>query len=181
LLGDIERMTRIVNQLIEIAERDTLIVRHDDRADILEICTGMAVAMAPLAIAQGEDLALSGSTATGWITGSGTALFQAIRNLAENAITHTGPGTTVDIAVMPNETVNVSDEGPGIPTDQRELILQRLWQGDRRRTRSAGLGLPSLLMSSPCAAAKLPSETTRWAVPYSRLSCRDPRPPTTIG
>jgi signal transduction histidine kinase len=141
LLGDIERKTRIVSQLIEIAELDTLIVQHDDNADIHEICTEVAATMAPFAIAQGKDLALSGSATPVWITGKSTALFQAIRNLVENAITHTSPGTTVDINVTPDGTVNVSDEGRGIPLEHRELIFQRFWHGDRPRAGGAGLGL----------------------------------------
>ena len=38
----------------------------------------------------------------------------------------------------------VEDEGPGIPEDQRELVFQRFWRGDRRRAREegrSGLGL----------------------------------------
>lgn len=35
----------------------------------------------------------------------------------------------------------MSDEGAGIPQAHRELIFQRFWRGDRRRTGSAGLGL----------------------------------------
>src|SRR6266700_5991251 len=35
----------------------------------------------------------------------------------------------------------VLDEGPGIKEDERELIFQRFWRHDRRRTGNAGLGL----------------------------------------
>ena len=38
-------------------------------------------------------------------------------------------------------SIVVRDEGAGILQEQRELIFQRFWRGDRRRTGSTGLGL----------------------------------------
>ena len=84
---------------------------------------------------------MSGAAGPVWVHGHSSALFQAIRNLVENAIAHTAPTTTVEIAVSADGTVTVSDEGPGIPADQRELIFQRFWRGDRHHGGSAGLGL----------------------------------------
>jgi signal transduction histidine kinase len=134
-------MTRIVNQLTDIAESDSLMVRADDRADIHSVCTDVATFMAPIAVAQRKSIAVTGAAGPVWINGNSAALFQAIRNLVENAIAHTLPATTVEIAVGGDGTIVVSDEGAGIPADQRELIFQRFWRGDRRRAGSAGLGL----------------------------------------
>jgi signal transduction histidine kinase len=47
----------------------------------------------------------------------------------------------VEIVVEDDGAVRVLDEGPGIKEDERELIFQRFWRRDRRRTGSAGLGL----------------------------------------
>ena len=68
-------------------------------------------------------------------------LSRAIRNLVENAINYSPPGTTVEIVVEESGMVRVLDEGPGIADDERELIFQRFWRRDRRRAGSAGLGL----------------------------------------
>jgi len=84
---------------------------------------------------------VTGASPPVWVEGNGSALFQAVRNLVENAITHTSPGTTVDIEVRAEGSVVVTDHGPGVPIEQRELIFQRFWRGDRRRAGSAGLGL----------------------------------------
>jgi len=141
LIDDIDNMTRIVNQLIDIAEADTLMIKPGDVADLQSVCAEVAAFMAPIAVASGKDIAVTGATNPVWVEGSAAALFQAIRNLVENAITHTAPGTTVEIAVAPNGSVVVRDEGAGIPLEHRELIFQRFWRGDRRRSGSAGLGL----------------------------------------
>ena len=141
LLSDIAGMTRIVNQLIETAEFDRLTIAPGDVADIRSVCIDVAAFMAPVAVAQGRNIAVSGSSEQIWVEGNAGALFQAVRNLVENAITHTAPATTVEIVVNRDGSIVVSDAGPGIPAEQRELIFQRFWRGDRRRAGSAGLGL----------------------------------------
>jgi signal transduction histidine kinase len=141
LLSDIAGMTRIVNQLIETAEFDRLTIRPGDVADIRAVCSDVATFMAPVAVAQGRSIAVGGASVPVWVEGNAGALFQAVRNLVENAVTHTAPGTTVEIAANHDGTIVVSDAGPGIPVEQRGLIFQRFWRGDRRRAGSAGLGL----------------------------------------
>ncbi len=141
LVSDIAGMTRIVNQLIETAEFDRLTIRPGDVADIRAVCIDVAAFMAPVAVAQGRSIAVNGSSEQIWVEGNAGALFQAVRNLVENAVTHTAPATTVEIAANDDGSIVVSDAGPGIAEEQRELIFQRFWRGDRRRTGSAGLGL----------------------------------------
>ena len=141
LLADIAGMTRIVNQLIETAEFDRLTIRPGEVADIRAVCTDVASFMAPVAVAQGRNIAVSGPEEPIWVEGNAGALFQAVRNLVENAVAHTAPATTVEITANRDGSIVVSDAGPGIPAEQRELIFQRFWRGDRRRAGSAGLGL----------------------------------------
>jgi signal transduction histidine kinase len=66
---------------------------------------------------------------------------RALRNLVQNAIYHTADGTTVEVRVHYNGAIQVSDHGPGVPLDQRELIFRRFWRGERRDRPGAGLGL----------------------------------------
>jgi signal transduction histidine kinase len=141
LLADIAVVTRIVDQLLETAEFDRLAIRPGEVADIIAICIDVAAFMAPVAVAQDRNIAVSGPSEPIWIEGNAGALFQAVRNLVENAITHTAPGTVVEIAVNRDGSIVVSDAGPGIPAAQHEVIFQRFWRGDRRRADSAGLGL----------------------------------------
>ena len=75
------------------------------------------------------------------MNGSYDYLFRAVRNLVENAIAHTPPGTAVLVAVEDPATLIVSDCGPGIPLAERDAIFQRFWQGRRDRGGGAGLGM----------------------------------------
>ncbi len=141
LLRDIEGMSRIVGQLLEIAELDTLVVDPSETADLHAVCSEVVESMAPLALAADKDIALKGVTTALPVKGNAEMLRRAIRNLAENAIRHTGRGTTVEIAVDDDGSVRVRDSGPGIPPGERDMIFQRFWRGDRRRADGAGLGL----------------------------------------
>lgn len=68
-------------------------------------------------------------------------LFRAIRNVAENAVSHTPKGETAEIVLTKDGTVSVLDSGPGISEDERDLLFRRFWRRDRRRAGGAGLGL----------------------------------------
>jgi signal transduction histidine kinase len=141
LLNDIDGMTHTVNQLIDVAESDNLAIQRDEVADLRSVGEEVAAFMAPVALARGKQLAMTGASGPVLVRGNSSALFQAVRNLVENAITHTPPGTAVEVFVQPDGSISVGDDGPGIPADRRDLIFRRFWRGDRRRVGSAGLGL----------------------------------------
>ncbi|MGY4625269.1 signal transduction histidine kinase [Bradyrhizobium sp. USDA 4486] len=141
LHDDIEGMSRIVAQLLEIAELDTLVLDPGETADLRAVCAEVVAAIAPFAIAQHKDIALKGSDAPVLIHGNAEMLQRAIFNLAENAIKFTAKGTCVDVEVREDGEVRVRDCGPGIAEAERDLIFQRFWRADRQRSDGAGLGL----------------------------------------
>ncbi|KJC52348.1 ATP-binding protein [Bradyrhizobium sp. LTSP857] len=141
LHADIEGMSRIVAQLLEIAELDTLVLDPGETADLRAVCAEVVGAIAPFAIAQHKDIALKGSGAPVLIHGNSEMLQRAIFNLAENAIKFTAKDSSVDVEVGDDGVVRVRDCGPGIAEAERELIFQRFWRRDRQRSDGAGLGL----------------------------------------
>src|SRR5665213_718282 len=141
LLLDVDGMAHIISQLLDIAELDAFVVDPSEKADLRSVTADVAQFVAPLALAQGKDIALLGATEPVWVAGNPEMLSRAIRNLSENAINHTAPGTTVELVVDANGTVSVLDHGPGIAEEERNLIFQRFWRRDRRKAGSTGLGL----------------------------------------
>jgi signal transduction histidine kinase len=141
LRRDVEGMAHIISQLLEIAELDSLVVDPKEKADLRAVAAEIAEFVAPLALAQGKDVALSGATEPVWVRGNPEMLGRAIRNLAENAINHTAAGSTVEFVVEADGTVSILDSGPGISAEERNLIFQRFWRRDRRKAGSSGLGL----------------------------------------
>ena len=141
LKQDIESMSRILGQLLDIAELDSFVIDQSDKADLSDVCTYVAQMIAPLALQQGKNIVLLGADKSVWVRGNPEMLSRAIRNLAENAIKHAPQGTVIEFAVEENGTVEVSDRGPGILEEERELIFRRFWRRDRTQPGSTGLGL----------------------------------------
>jgi signal transduction histidine kinase len=141
LRQDVEGMAHIISQLLDIAELDAFVVDPSEKADLRAVAAEVAEFMAPLALALEKDIALLGASEPVWVKGNPEMLGRAIRNLAENAINHTAPGTTVEFVVEETGTVSILDRGPGVAEDHRKLIFQRFWRGDRNKAGSTGLGL----------------------------------------
>jgi signal transduction histidine kinase len=141
LRHNVEGIAHIVSQLLDIAELETLVIDPTEKADLQSVAAEVAEFVAPLALTQGKDIALTGTTDPVWVRGNPEMLGRAIRNLAENAINHTAAGSTVEFVVENDGTVSVLDRGPGIGEDERSLIFRRFWRRDRRKPGGTGLGL----------------------------------------
>lgn len=80
-----------------------------------------------------------------WIKGDRELLTQGFANLIENAIRHCPPGTSIVCRVRPGAgqvIASISDTGPGIPADERDKVLRRLYRLEKSRTtEGTGLGL----------------------------------------
>ncbi|TPN25622.1 HAMP domain-containing protein [Mesorhizobium sp. B2-3-3] len=79
------------------------------------------------------------------IHGDRELLTQMFANLVENALRHCPSGTTIKLSVTrqgDRVLASVADNGPGIPSDERERVFQRLYRLDHSRsTPGSGLGL----------------------------------------
>jgi two-component system, OmpR family, sensor histidine kinase KdpD len=66
-------------------------------------------------------------------------------NLLENAVRYTPPGSPIEVVVTQNGSnlrIDVADQGPGIPADQRERVFDKFFRlPGSRRTGGSGLGL----------------------------------------
>ncbi|MGY4284961.1 signal transduction histidine kinase [Bradyrhizobium sp. LM2.7] len=87
------------------------------------------------------------------VTGDRDLLFDAIANLVDNAIKHGRAGGRVNVTCRStNEgaAIVVSDDGPGIPADQRDHVFKRFYRLEQSRyTPGNGLGLS--LVAARCA------------------------------
>ncbi|MFD9422558.1 MULTISPECIES: cell wall metabolism sensor histidine kinase WalK [unclassified Streptomyces] len=84
---------------------------------------------------------------------------QVLVNLLANARTHTPPGTTVTVRVraasagLPRVTLEVEDDGPGIPAGLLPHVFERFARGDASRSRGAGsTGLGLAIVEAVVAA-----------------------------
>jgi signal transduction histidine kinase len=79
------------------------------------------------------------------VRGDRDLLIEAVANLVDNAIKFTPEGGRVDIGLTGGEgqtVVTVTDSGPGISEQEREVVLRRFYRSDKiRNTPGVGLGL----------------------------------------
>jgi signal transduction histidine kinase len=141
LRNDVENMSRLVNQLLEMAELETFVIARAETADLVAVSAEVAAFLAPLALAQDKRVAVIGGRGPVLVPGNAEMLGRAVRNLVENALVHTPPRSTVEIEIDPAGAILVADRGPGVPAAERDQIFRRFWRRDRRRPGSSGLGL----------------------------------------
>lgn len=140
LSEDVGRMNRLVNQLLQVSRLEGAILNFET-IDLNRVAETIVAFLAPLAISTGKSVALMPATKPVWVEAAPDALENALRNLVENAIAHTAPGTEVAVIVSADGSIAVRDHGPGVPPEQREQIFERFWRGRDRRHPGAGLGL----------------------------------------
>jgi signal transduction histidine kinase len=97
-------------------------------------------------IAEHKRVALSiADGACAPMLGDASLLFEALSNLVDNALKFTPPGGAVNVRVFASgdiQGVEVSDTGPGIPSNQREAVLRRFYRAEQsRHTPGSGIGL----------------------------------------
>lgn len=139
LRDDAAAMSRLIGQMLDLARADALEDSKDAQADLHQMASHLAAEMAPLAFRKGKSLSYrhEGSPVA---RGRSELLERALRNLIENALTHTVPGSDVEVTVGPGPRLSVRDHGPGIPAAMRDQVFDRFWRADRRYS-GAGLGL----------------------------------------
>jgi signal transduction histidine kinase len=140
LRGDLEVMTRAVDQLLALAELEAA-PADEAAADLGGVAEQVVRHLAPAAITQRRELALSTAPGPNLVKAPSGAVFQALRNLVENALHHAPEGSLVEVLVEPGGAVRVLDAGPGVPEADRELIFERFWRRDRQGGGGVGLGL----------------------------------------
>jgi signal transduction histidine kinase len=141
LKEELGSLKRLVSQLLDNARIDALRIASSDQVELNTLAADVAAYLAPCTIASGKNIEVYRSERPAIVNGSYDFLFRALRNLVENGVAHTAPGTAVYIGVLNPPALVVADCGPGIPKDQRQAIFERFWQGSRDRGGGAGLGM----------------------------------------
>lgn len=128
LLDEIDRMSRLVDELILLAKssRPGFVV---PAATDLSLLTADVLAKAR---ALGRRTWVLDAAPDALVALDAQRVTQALLQLAENAVKHTGPGDTVAIGSSYDAaavTLWVRDTGPGVPEGDRERIFGRFARG----------------------------------------------------
>lgn len=144
-IQEVDELIRTFNALLSIAQVESSIQRQDwAEVDLTTLTEELAELYT--VVAEEQNLTLTHHADTGLhIHGNRQLLAQAITNLLDNAVKYTPAGGTIQLDVTRQNgtiTITVSDNGPGIPAEQREQVFKRFTRLDNARsTPGNGLGL----------------------------------------
>ncbi|WP_051329725.1 sensor histidine kinase [Niveispirillum irakense] len=146
-IGEIDRLLGVFNAILTIAAAETGRARADfEPVDLSALVAEVAELYEPLAEERGLTLELHNQDPV-HVRGSRQLLAQLASNLVENAVKYSSPGGHVRVAAghdagTGRPLLSVADEGPGIPADQRDKVLERFVRLEAHRgTPGHGLGL----------------------------------------
>jgi signal transduction histidine kinase len=146
-LTQTERLGRLVTELLDLSRIDAGVLALDRSAFPVADLLADVVAEAEVAAAAAERKVVFRTEVRppeATVYADRERLYQVVVNLLDNAVRH-GPAdgeVTVSAAAEAGRLViEVADEGPGIPVEQRERVFERFTRGDRSTGGGTGLGL----------------------------------------
>jgi len=148
LLRNIDRLTRLVNNLLDISMIESGKLKYNRETVGLQDIIGMAVdTMKNQYEVKGLNLTIDIPENLSKMNVDKDRMIQVILNLLNNALKFTHEGGNVKISAFEYENyieIHVEDDGVGIPPDKIDKIFNIFYQIDNSSTRSyagAGLGL----------------------------------------
>ncbi|MET0507342.1 MAG: sensor histidine kinase [Burkholderiaceae bacterium] len=153
MITETDRLARLVNQVLDMAKIEAGHGEwHSADVDLAALITHAAQATAAMFRDRGATLSLRLPPGPQRVRADADRLTQVLMNLLSNAAKfvpreHGRVEIALERAVRDDGerlVVEVSDNGPGVPEHQRELVFERFRQGGdpSNRPQGTGLGLP---------------------------------------
>lgn len=137
------RISDMVAGLLVLARAGDNRVKRKESVDLNVVASDVTSTMARQANDNKIKLILTLADDDAIVYGDATELRELLSNLIDNAIRYNSPGGKVEIKVNsgPPQALVVLDDGPGIPSDQKERVFERFYRVLGTRVNGSGLGL----------------------------------------
>ena len=139
--AEVERLTRIVQRLLDLTKMDQTNNLQIEMASISQICTDVYEKLTPLAQNKDISFVLSKPSDDVLIPIDCDSITEAIYNIADNSIKYTENGGSVKMEIMRdlgNIMIRISDTGIGIPKEDMQKVFDRFYRVDKARARDTG-------------------------------------------
>jgi signal transduction histidine kinase len=146
-LTQTERLGRLVTELLDLSRIDAGVLALDLEEFPIADLFADVVAEAEVAAAAGDRTVVFRTEvvpADAGVHADRERLHQVVVNLLDNAVRHGPADGTVTVRGLREHgrvIIEVVDEGPGIPGEERHRVFERFTRGDRPTGGGTGLGL----------------------------------------
>lgn len=141
MVNESQRLSALVHEILELS-----------RLQVAGALKDIVVVDVDAVVAESVDRARTGAAAKGMefdvggdsgaqVFGDHTMLVQAVRNLLDNAVAYSPPGTHVGVGVRTREglvEIAVVDQGIGISAEEQDRVFERFYRVDPARSRDTG-------------------------------------------
>ncbi|MBU1937734.1 HAMP domain-containing protein [bacterium] len=148
MLIETEHLSRLLDNLLTLARSDSGKAHISaEPLDISHLTGEVVEELRVLAEEKGQSLHVDAPSPV-MVTADSAILKQALINIIHNAIRYTQAGGRIEVKVEASldgqAIIDIIDNGPGIPKDERAKVFERFYRTDKARSRKdggAGLGL----------------------------------------
>ncbi|WP_328616955.1 ATP-binding protein [Amycolatopsis sp. NBC_00355] len=173
-LDDVRRLQRITADLLQLAADPAEATPPSGVVDLADV---VAEQVAERALGTGGPVVRSVVDGPAPVPGAAVQLERLLRNLLDNAVRHARTTVTVTLGRTAAEIVlEVLDDGPGIPPEERERVFERFARLDEARARDAGGSGLGLTLARDIATRHGGSLRAADSTTGARLIARLPRP-----
>ncbi len=143
MIGGVDRLTRVLNQLLTMARVEPeLAKRNWRRVDLESVLRETLVELTPWILRKGLDVSFDVAGTNFSIISDAGAIGIALQNLVTNAVNFSPSGGHIKVALGEEEThfvLSVEDQGPGIDEQKLARLFERFYTN--ANPEGAGLGL----------------------------------------
>jgi signal transduction histidine kinase len=137
------RLSSLASDLLDLSRLDASLELRSEAVELGELARAVIAEFELRALNRAIDVVVKGAEAQHWTEGDPASLARIVRILLDNALRIAPAYSTVTVSVASDErfaSLEVADDGPGVPPDEIELIFERFQRGRAHRG-EAGFGL----------------------------------------
>ena len=136
------RLGRLAADLLDLSRIDAEVQLRSEPVELGELSRAVLAEFEVRESERGVMSVLHDGDGPVWALGDPGSVARIIRILLDNAVRVSPPGSEVRIELSraPGPSLTVCDQGPGVPSDERDLIFERFKRG-RDTGGQAGFGL----------------------------------------
>lgn len=146
ILASSDRATRVLEQLLRLARLDPLVgLSSRQEIDLAALARQLFAEFGEGAGASpARRLRLQADDSPLLVRGDAELLKIVLRNLLDNALRYTQPGSTITVFACRHAdalSLGVADDGPGVAGEDLPRLVERFYRGGDARAEGSGLGL----------------------------------------